>query len=123
MTTEKPYVDYKFIGVKSFTQTLDDAGITYVIFESAARGRVFTALPGLLNDDDTVTVGKCTSNDLSVYFVEFGIKITKSYRSYVVFIFNHHPADDEIVTTAGDITGIVERHLEAVDIGDIIVKN
>ncbi|TAL37732.1 MAG: hypothetical protein EPN93_05465 [Spirochaetes bacterium] len=123
MTAPKPYADYKFLGVKPFTKSLDEAGITYTLFADPAIDFLFTARAGLFNrDTDVIEVGKCTNSDLNVYFAQFGIRITPSYNSFIVFIFDHHPTLDEMVETATGIEELIMRHLDGVDVNDIVSK-
>ncbi len=123
MTSPKPYVDYKFLGVKPFTKSLDEAGVTYTIFSDPAANFLFTARADLFNrDEDVIEVGKCTNSDINVYFAQFGIKITPSFKSFIVFIFDHHPSIDEMSVTAAGIEEIIMRHLDGVDVNDIIKR-
>ena len=121
MARQKPYADYTFIGVKSFTKMLDDAGIAYTLFEDPAIGRLFSEKPEYFNrDEDTICIGKSSHEQAGIYFAEFGLKITPSYRSHVVFIFDHHPSEEEMFATAGDIEQLVAQHLEGIDLSEII---
>jgi len=121
MTRQKPYADYKFIGVKPFTKMLDEAGVNYTLFDDTAIGRLFSEKPDYFNrDEDTICIGKCSHETAGIYFAEFGLRITPSYRSHIVFIFDYHPNEEEIFVTAGDIEGLVAQNLEGVDLSEII---
>lgn len=121
MAPQKPYAGYKFIGVKPFTKMLEEAGVSYTLFGDAAIDRLFNEKPEYFNrSEDTICVGKSSHDQAGVFFAEFGLKITKSYRSYIVFIFDHHPTEDEMITTADDIEPLIAQNLEGVDLGDII---
>jgi hypothetical protein len=120
MTEQKPYVYYKFIGVKPFTKLLEESGIGYVLFEDPAVRHLYETRSDYFNPaDDAIAVGKCTQEGVEVYFAEFGIKITKSFRSYIVFIFDHHPAIGDMEVSASDIDQLVQRNLESVDLEEI----
>jgi hypothetical protein len=120
MAEKKPYAYYKFIGVKPFTKLLDDSGIGYILFEDEAVRRLYEARPDYFNPaDDTITVGKCIQDGVEVYFAEFGIKITKSYRSFIIFIYDHHPTFDDLGVSAADIDRLIQQQLEGVNIEEI----
>jgi hypothetical protein len=121
MARQKPYADYKFIGVKPFTKMLEEAGVNYTLFDDAAIGRLFSEKPEYFNrNEDTICIGKCLHEKADIYFAEFGLKITPSYRSHIVFIFDHHPTESEMLETAGDIEQLVAQNLEGIDLSEII---
>jgi hypothetical protein len=120
MIHEKPYVYFKFIGVKSFTALLNDVGVRYVLFDDEAVRHIYHARPDYFNaSDDFISTGKCTQEDAGVYFAEFGIKITPSFRSHVVFIYDHHPTADEMLVSAEDIETLIQKNLDGVNLEDI----
>ncbi len=112
-----PYVGYKFIGVKPFTASLEESGTGYVTFEADPGIAVlFDARPEFFNrDTDSIVIGKCTGGNIDAYFAEFGLKITKTFRSYIVFIYNHHPDTAELLATADMLETVVSRNLASVD--------
>ncbi len=121
MARQKPYADYKFIGVKPFTTMLDEAGVEYVLFDDTVIGRLFSEKPEYFNrSEDTICIGKSSHEQAGIYFAEFGLRITQSYRSHIVFIFDHHPSEEDMFATAGDIEQLVAQSLEGVNISDII---
>jgi len=121
MTRNKPYADYKFIGVKPFTKMLEEAGVAYALFNDAAIDRLFAEKAEYFNRaEDTICIGKSAQERAEVYFAEFGLKITPSYRSHIVFIFDHHPTEDEMLSTADDIEPLIAKNLENIDFGDIL---
>jgi len=120
MAPEKPYVHYKFIGVKPFRKLLNESGIRYVDFEDRSVDVLFEKKPDhFKRSEDTISVGKCLQEGADVYFAEFGIKITKSFCSYIVFIFDHHPTVDDMLVTADDIEPHIQAGLDGIDIEDI----
>jgi hypothetical protein len=120
MRNDAPYAYYKFIGVKSFTKLLDDSGVKYVLFDDESIPRLFMERPDHLKaGEDTIVVGKCVQDNMDVYFAEFGIKITPSYRSYIVFIYDHHPVADELLVTVDDMEPLVNRSLDGVNLEDL----
>ena len=120
MSEEKPYTLYKFIGVKPFKQLLEEAGVKYLLFEDEAVPYLFTERADYFNkEEDSITVGKCLQDGVDVYFSEFGIKITRSFLSYIVFIFDHHPTAEEMLATADDLEPLIQQHLEGVNLDDV----
>lgn len=121
MTDQKPYVYYKFIGVRPFTKLLEESGIGFVVFDDPAARRLYETRPDYFNPaEDTITVGRCIQDGIEVYFAEFGIKITKSFSSHIIFIFDHHPTSGDIDVSADDIDPLIQQHLEGVDLGEIL---
>lgn len=112
----KPYIDYKFIGIKPFTAALDESNVPYVLFQGDGDS-LFDSRGELFNrETDSIRVGRCTGEGAEAYFAEFGIKITKSYRSYIVFIFDHHPSAGDLAATADSIEPIIGENLQSVDV-------
>jgi len=68
-------------------------------------------------EDDTLMVGKCMKDEKEMFFADIGIKITPSYSSHVVFIFNRLPKNDEILTCIQDMEDIVTQRLDKFDPG------
>ncbi len=119
MASEKPYTLHKFIGVKPFKKLLEEAGVTYLIFDDEAATRLFKERADYFKAaEDSITVGKCLQDGVDVYFAEFGIKITKSFLSYIVFIFDHHPTVEEMLATADDLEQLIQQHLDGVNLDD-----
>ncbi len=120
MSKGKPYSLHKFIGVKPFKQLLEEAGVTFLLFEDEAVPRLYKERADYFNEaEDSITIGKCLQDGVDVYFAEFGIKITKSFLSYIVFVFDHHPTAEEMLSTADDLEPLIQEHLEGVELDDI----
>ena len=119
--TNKPYADYKFVGIKPFIQSLEDADVEYILFpQDRGAENLFNNRPDYFHrGEDSIIVGKCLSGGLEIYFAEFGMKITKSYRSYIVFIYDHHPTSNDILLTADDIERLVAERLDSMQPEDI----
>jgi hypothetical protein len=123
MSSAKPYVDYRFLGVKSFTSALTEQGIAYTLFSDPSIDLLFESRPELLSrDEDSIEIGKCTSGDINVYFVHFGIKITPNFRSYIVFIFDHHPGVADMLSTADELEPLILKHLDGVNITEVLQR-
>lgn len=119
----KPYIDYKLIGVRTFTAALDESKIPYVLFEGDGDA-LFDLRAGLFDrETDTIRVGRCTGDGMEAYFAEFGIRITKSYRSHIVFIYDHHPSIDELADTADAIEPLIGEGLASVNPSDLAPKD
>ena len=116
--TDKPYIYYKFLGINSFTQTLDYSNTSYTIYDDN-YDKLFGKYEGLLNKGDSLTTGVLDRDGQHLFFTEVGIKITKSYTSYFVYIFDHHPTEDEIDFIINSLESLVEENLNKVDPSDI----
>ncbi len=123
MPADKPYLEHRFLGVRPFTDYLSDAGVAYALFDDPAIESLFSAKSELLNRGrDSIVIGACTDEGLGVYFAQFGIRITESFLSHVVFVFDHHPRPDELATAADDMEGLILQQLDGVDMGDILKR-
>ena len=112
---KKSYTDYRFLGVKSFLKSLEDSGTEHMIFDDE-QGALWRAPGEILKEDDRVITGMILRDDRKAFFAEFGIRITKSYHSHIVFIFDHHPALSELEPLLGELEGIVMKGLEGIDL-------
>jgi len=115
---EKPYIYFKFLGIHSFVSTLVDSGTEHRLFEEDC-GDIFTRHEGILNPGDSIRNGVLLKEGHSVYFTELGIKITKSYSSYFVFIFDHHPTASDLDIVVGDLESLVNANLESLDLSEL----
>ncbi len=111
----KSYLDYKFLGVHSFIESLETAGVDHRIFDED-YGEVYEQLPDHVNSGDSIKTGIAMRDGEAVFFTEFGIKLTKSYSSYIVFIFDHHPVLKEVLSLAEELESIVSANLDNVDL-------
>ena len=121
---DKPYIDFRFIGVNSFFTVLDNSKNEYRIFEDDYSS-LFRDYSDLLNEEDTITSGIITQGGEHLFFTEIGLKITKNYMSYFVFIFDHHPVLDDIAFILQRLEDIINNSLDGVDISAIAesIKN
>ncbi len=116
---EKPFIDYKFLGIKSFIEFLDEAGLEYHLFEEDDHSSLFHSRFDILKEGDSVVSGIMTRDEAKAFFSQFGIRITKSYHAYIVFIFDHHPTADDLLKVLEELEEIIMSNLDDVDISDI----
>ena len=116
--TDTPYIYYKFLGINSFMKTLDDSNTSYTIYDDDYE-KLFTKYEGVLGKGDTLTTGFLNRDGQQVFFTELGIKITKSYTSYFVYIFDHHPTEDDIEFIINGLESLVDENLNSIDPADI----
>jgi len=114
----KPYMDFKFLGINSFLSILENSKNEYRIFEDDYSS-LYRDYKDLLNEDDTIISGILTQEGEHLFFTEIGLKITKSYMSYFVFIFDHHPVIDDIVFIFKELEDIINSSLDGIDISAI----
>ncbi|PKL35116.1 MAG: hypothetical protein CVV44_23120 [Spirochaetae bacterium HGW-Spirochaetae-1] len=113
MTAKKPYIDFTFTGVENFSGTLDKAMISYCIMSQSETEKLYSLEPGIFNkENDTITMGYCTKNDKTLFFLEFGMMIAPSICSHIVFIFDHKPAIDEMIIAARDLENLTVDNLK-----------
>lgn len=114
----KPYMDFKFLGINSFLTILENSKNEYRVFEDDYSS-LYRDYKDLLNEDDTIISGILTQEGEHLFFTEIGLKITKSYMSYFVFIFDHHPVIDDIVFIFQELEDIINSSLDGIDISAI----
>lgn len=113
-----PYIYFKFLGIHSFIDTLDNSGTEYTLFENDFPG-LFTKHESILKDEDTVKTGILTREGQQVYFVELGIRITKSFSSYFIYIFDHHPTMDDMDSIILGLEDLISANLDKIDPSEI----
>ncbi|MCL2154931.1 MAG: hypothetical protein FWH53_04620 [Leptospirales bacterium] len=116
--TETPYIYFKFLGVNSFVKSLNDSDTSYTIYDDN-YDKLFSKYESILSKEDTLKTGVLTRDGQHVFFTELGIKITKSYTSYFVYIFNHHPTEDEIGIIINGLESVVNDSLNSIDPSEI----
>lgn len=113
-----PYIYFKFLGIHSFISTLDNSATEYTLFEDDFS-ELFTKYENILKEEDTITTGILTREGQQVFFTELGIKITKSFSSYFVFVFNHHPTPDDMDAVVMGLEELISENLDKVDPSEI----
>ena len=115
---KKPYIDCEFVGVHPFTRSLEKVHISYETIQLADIEELYKKAGDLFNrEDDSLVTGKCIKDNKEVFFADLGIKITPSFNSHVVFIFDHLPGNDELLTCIHDMENIVMQRLDSFDPG------
>ena len=119
MTQEnsKPYIDFKFLGVRSFIELMQEAGTAYTVIDDDSIENLYREENSFLKKDlDTVVLGSAQREKQELYFVQFGIMIAPDLgvRSFIVFIFNNRPDYSHLKITAGDIEYLVNEYLDSV---------
>lgn len=113
-----PYIYFKFLGIHSFISTLDNSDTEYKLYEDDFSG-LYERHEGILKEEDTVTSGILTREGQQVFFAELGIKITKSFRSYFVFIFDHHPTMSDMDSIILGLEDLISSNLDNIDPSEI----
>jgi hypothetical protein len=99
-------------------KTLDDSDTSYTVYDDNYN-KLFSKYKSILGKGDTLKTGVLSRDGQHVFFTEVGIKITKSYTSYFVYIFNHHPTEDEVEFIVNGLESIVDENLNSIDPSDI----
>jgi hypothetical protein len=113
-----PYIYFKFLGIHSFISTLDNSATEYTLFEDDFS-ELFTRHGNILKEEDSITTGILTREGQQVFFAELGIKITKSFRSYFVFIFNRHPTLEDMDAVVLGLEDLISENLDNIDPSEI----
>ncbi|HON78582.1 MAG TPA: hypothetical protein PK544_08845 [Spirochaetota bacterium] len=115
MSETKPYIGYEFTGISPLTESLYKFGIDFSIIQDPKVPGVFEAQPDILNEEtDAIRVGQLSREGKVLYFAEFGLMLGEIARSYVTFIFDHHPSVEEMAAAAGDIEALTLERLKTV---------
>jgi hypothetical protein len=120
-TENTPYIYFKFLGINSFIKTLDDSNTEYTLFDEKHED-LYEKYTGILSKDDTLKSGVLSRDEQHVFFVEVGIKITKSYSSYFVYIFDHHPVVKDFEFIINGLESLVNENVEKIDPSEIAPK-
>jgi len=124
LQNKQSYLTYKFCGVRPFAFSLKQAGIEFEIFSDENANELRKLKPDLFtHEKDIINIGKCTKDDKILYFVEFGIMIDDTLRSFITFIYDHHPdlaeieqaADDMEPLTIGSLNKVKEEQSENIN--------
>ncbi len=117
--SQKPYMDYRFLGIHSFISTLESTGADFRLFDED-YSHLFSTHSELINPcEDTIRSGIVSRDEQSVFFSEFSIKLTKSYSAHIVFLFNHHPTNDDLAVIVLDLERIVMENIENIDVNQM----
>lgn len=116
--TAAPYIYFKFLGINSFIKTLDDSNTEYTIFDDKYEN-LYDKYSSIININDTLKTGILSRDGQHVFFTEVGIKITKSYSSYFIFIFDRHPVDDDIEFIINGLESLTTENIDRIDPSEI----
>ena len=116
-----PYVYYKFLGINSFIKTLDDSNTDYTLFDEKYDD-LYDRYKGILTGDDSIKSGLLTRDGQHVFFVEVGIKITRSFSSYFVYIFDHHPLTEDFDFIIRGLESLVSENVDKIDPSELADK-
>jgi hypothetical protein len=120
-TGQPPYIYYKFLGINSFIKTLDDSNTDYTLFDEK-YDELYAKYKGIITGDDSLKSGLLTRDNQHVFFIEIGIKITKSYSSYFVYIFDRHPVLDDFDFIIRGLESLVNDNVEKIDPSELSDK-
>jgi hypothetical protein len=110
------YIHYRFLGLRSFPEMLDESGTPYHIFEDDLS-TLYEHRSGILKkDEDSVLTGVIRKKGEEAFFGQFALKITPSFRTHIVFIFDHHPTLEDMEGIVNILPDLVARELENVDL-------
>lgn len=116
--TATPYIYFKFLGINSFIKTLDDSDTEYTLFDEKYED-LFNKYAVILNKEDTIRTGILSRDGQHVFFTEVGIKITKSYSSYFIYIFDHHPVNDDVEFIINGLESLINENIDRIDPSEI----
>jgi len=118
MMAATPYIYSKFLGINSFIKTLDDSNTEYTLFDDNYEN-MFSRYESILGRDDTLKTGILSRDGQHVFFTEVGIKITKSYSSYFIYVFDHHPVERDIEFIINGLEALVNENIDKIDPSEI----
>jgi len=116
--TATPYIYFKFLGINSFIKTLDDSDTEYTLFDEKYEN-LFNKYAAILSKEDTIRTGILSREGQHVFFTEVGIKITKSYSSYFIYIFDHHPVNDDVEFIINGLESLINENIDRIDPSEI----
>jgi hypothetical protein len=116
--TSAPYIYFKFLGINSFIKTLDDSATEYTLYDDSYEN-LYNKYSSIINKEDTLKTGILSRDGQHVFFTEVGIKITKSYSSFFIYIFDHHPVESDIEFIISGLESIISENLDRIDPSEI----
>lgn len=116
--TATPYIYFKFLGINSFIKTLDDSDTEYTLFDEKYED-LFNKYAAILNKEDSIRTGILSREGQHVFFTEVGIKITKSYSSYFIYIFDHHPVNDDVEFIINGLESLINENIDRIDPSEV----
>lgn len=116
--TSAPYIYFKFLGINSFIKTLDDSDTEYTIFDDKYEN-IYDKYASILSKEDTLKSGILSRDGQHVFFTEVGIKITKSYSSYFIYIFDRHPVDNDIDFIINGLESVINENIDKINPSEI----
>jgi len=116
--TTNPYIYFKFLGINSFIKTLDDSNTEYTLYDEKYEG-LYNKYSAILSKEDSVRTGILSREGQHVFFTEVGIKITKSYSSYFIYIFDHHPVENDIEFIINGLESLISENIDRIDPSEI----
>jgi hypothetical protein len=119
--TGTPYIYFKFLGINSFIKTLNDSDTEYTLFDDK-YDELFKKYSSILTKEDTLKTGILSRDGQHVFFTEVGIKITKSYSSYFIYIFDHHPVSDDIEFIISGLETLISENIDRIDPSEIAAE-
>ena len=119
--TATPYIYSKFLGINSFIKTLDDSNTEYTLYDDTYQD-LFEKYSEILNKEDTLKTGILSREGQHVFFTEVGIKITKSYSSYFIYIFDHHPVKHDIDFIISGLETLINENVDKIDPSELAAE-
>lgn len=116
--TANPYIYFKFLGINSFIKTLDDSDTEYTLYDEKYED-LYNKYSAILSKEDTLRTGILSREGQHVFFTEVGIKITKSYSSYFIYIFDHHPINDDVEFIINGLETLINENIDRLDPSEI----
>ena len=113
MIEGKPYFDYKFLGVEPFTVALSKSGVSYESIEHSHSEKMKSDEKIFFSDEDVLAIGLCSKDGKDIYFADFGISIAPGIQTFVVFLYDHEPTFEDILSTSMEIESLTMEHLQA----------
>ena len=111
MDNEKTYITYKFTGLKPIESFFTQAGISTRIIKDESTDRLLADNELFNEGEDSIELGICSREGKDLYFIEFGISLDGAYKSFLTFLYDHHPTFDEMQATTKDIEYLIHENL------------
>jgi hypothetical protein len=119
MTENYSWILHKQTGTKPFSYYLNEANISHYLYTwddtplKEKNASIFS------NPSDSIVKG-VAKGDARFFFVQVGVSLTPSFQGYTVFIFDHHPRDEEIDMVCRELESVILNDLDKVDITPLL---